>query len=105
MTEAEFQHAVEHLARLGGWLRYHSRPSQVRPGVWRTNYSGDAGFPDLVLLRDRLILAELKTDRGRPTPDQLAWLARARAAGIEAYLWRPTDLQTITDLLLTRSNK
>lgn len=102
MTEAEFQHAVEHLARLHGWLRFHARPAQVRPGVWRTPFSGEAGFPDLVLLRERLLLVELKTERGRLTAEQRRWITTAQAAGIECHVWRPADLQAIADRLGAR---
>jgi hypothetical protein len=60
---------------------------------WRTPVQGDPGTPDFVLARGGVVLlAELKTDRGRPTPDQVAWLG---AAGGHGRLWRPADWDAI----------
>src|SRR5437867_2540828 len=50
-----------------------------------------AGFPDYVLARERVIFAELKTEKGKPSEFQREWLGGLRAAGAEAYLWRPSD--------------
>ena len=52
--------------------------------------------PDLCLVRGRrLIFAELKTEKGRLTPAQEAWLEAFKAlrstAPIEVYVWRPAD--------------
>jgi len=70
-------------ATLHRWAWYHTRDSrQFRPG-----------WPDLVLTRDgRLIVAELKTDTGRVTRDQQAWLDKLAAChGVTAHVWRPAD--------------
>jgi hypothetical protein len=47
----------------------------------------------MVLTRGgRLLFAELKVGRNRPTPAQENWLAALRAvAGVEVYLWREAD--------------
>ncbi len=82
LTEAAFLQMVRDLARLCGWLVYHPHDSR----------RSEAGFPDLLLLRgDVLLVAELKTDRGRLTPAQELWLLRFRTAGIPASVWRPRD--------------
>jgi hypothetical protein len=48
----------------------------------------------------RLVFAELKADRGRTTPDQERWLALLGSrTGVEAYLWRPSDIDDIAALL------
>jgi hypothetical protein len=48
----------------------------------------------------RLILAELKTDRGKVTPHQAEWLELLGACpGVETYLWRPADFDTIAEVL------
>ena len=106
MTEAEFQRAVMELAKWCGWLTYHPRPAQTG-GRWSTAYTGDAGFPDLVLAhRDRgTIFAELKTQRGRPTPGQRAWLNVLEDAGQEAYLWCPEHWDAITARLMGEENR
>ena len=61
-----------------------------------------AGFPDLVLVHPRrqlLAFAELKSDRGRVRPEQEAWLADLREAGVVAFLWRPSDWAAIQAFL------
>ena len=103
MTERErdFQRAVVELARLMGWRVHHTRPALTQRGRWLTPIQGDAGFPDLVLCRPpRLILAELKRNGARPTPAQRGWLdALASCAGVECYLWTPSDWEAIIDAL------
>ena len=59
-----------------------------------------AGFPDLVLLRaNRIIYAELKTERGRLSPDQRVWLDALTEAGCYCYLWRPSDVDEVIRIL------
>ncbi len=59
--------------------------------------AGDKGFPDLVLAREgQLILAELKTDTGKPTDEQRAWLA---ALGAHGRLWRPAHWDEVQHTL------
>jgi hypothetical protein len=63
---------------------------------------GDAGFPDLVLARDgRVIFAELKTERGKPSPAQDRWMLeiRGRYDTSLCYLWRPSDRPEIQRVL------
>ena len=75
MTEGELQQAVIELARVLGWRVAHFRPAQTARG-WRTPVEADGkGFPDLVLVRGRaLAFAELKSDRGRLSVEQRAWI-------------------------------
>ncbi len=101
LSEAEFQTQVIQLARLLGWRVYHSRPAQYRDGHWHTPLQGDAGLPDLILCKPpRLIFAELKSERGRVRAEQQAWLdALRQCAGVEVYLWRPSDWASIVETL------
>ena len=89
MTEAELLRAIQDLAKLYGWKFAHARPALTSRG-WRTPLQGDAGFPDCVLLRERLIIAELKSDAGYISREQKQWLEAFRDAGIESYVWRPS---------------
>lgn len=82
-------------ARLSGWVLYHTHDSRRSP----------AGFPDLVLVRERVVFAELKAEKGRVTPEQLAWLGRLWQAGAEAYLWRPSGWPEIERLLGRRRER
>src|SRR5262245_32993746 len=80
------------LARLTGWLTFHTRAARTAHG-WRTSVQGDGkGFPDLVLLHPRralLVFVELKSDRGRLTADQRRWFGTLHLAGQRVLLWRP----------------
>jgi hypothetical protein len=104
-VEEVFQHDVIELAHTLGWRVAHFRPALTKHG-WRTPVSADGkGFPDLILVRDRVIAVELKRDhaKGRTkselSVEQEEWLEAFRAAGIEAYCWRPVDTDEIFDTL------
>lgn len=48
----------------------------------------------------RLVFAELKREREKPKPEQDLWLLLlGRVPGIEVYVWRPRDMDTILDIL------
>ena len=102
-SEKEFQRSVIEYARMMGWRIHHTRPALTQSGRWITPVQGDVGFPDLVLCRPpRLIFAELKSERGKPSTDQMEWLDALRACGVEVYLWRPSDWETVVDVLTRR---
>ena len=90
MLEAQFQAQVIQLARINGWKVFHPAKMQSRDGTWRTALQGDKGWPDLVLAhKDRgLIVAELKSDVGKVSFDQQAWLTHL-APWAEVHVWRP----------------
>lgn len=101
--EETLKSQVLHLAGLYGWLIHHDRPAKTEKG-WRTAVEGDAGFPDLVLLHPvscRLIVAELKSDTGRLTLAQQAWvhawrqIERVDPVNILVAVWRPDDWDAI----------
>lgn len=77
------------LAQLRSWLVYHTRDSR----------RSQPGFPDIVLVKGRLIFAELKSETGRLTPEQERWLAALRSAGCDVRVWRPSDWQEIEETL------
>lgn len=91
MTERELQSGVVELARILGWRVAHFRPAMTKHG-WRTPVQADgACFPDVVLVRDRVLFAELKAGRNRLSPEQAAWLEALREAGAEAHVWTDAD--------------
>lgn len=97
VTEADFTSAVIALAQYRQWQVTHFRPAWSERG-WRTALQGDAGFPDLVLARNGVvIIAELKTEKGRVTQVQAAW---ASALGECYRLWRPSMMEAITRELM-----
>lgn len=93
MTERELQDAVMETARILGWRVAHFRAALTTKG-WRTPVEAHgAGFPDLVLVRDRVVFAELKGDGGRLSGVQKDWLESFRYAGAEAHVWTPAEWQ------------
>lgn len=109
MSEAQLSKLVIKYARKQGWLVAHFRPATVRPGRTVTPVTGDgAGFPDLVLTRERIIFVELKTQGRRALrPEQQRWQQRLIGAGAEHYVWNPLDWQqgTIQTVLTDRDSR
>ena len=90
--ERDWQRIVVATARQLGWRTYHTHDSR----------RSDPGFPDLVMVRERVVFAELKTATGKVSEDQLAWLGKLEAAGAEVYLWRPSDEHEVLSVLKRR---
>lgn len=95
ISEKAFMRQVEDLARLSGWLVYHTHDSR----------RSAPGFPDLCLVRPPVVLfAELKSEGGKLRPEQRGWLeALSRCEGVEARLWRPSDFEEMTEMLCKRA--
>ena len=103
-TEAEFQEWVIEAAQKRGWMVAHFRGVRIQRADGSTHYqtpvqADGKGFPDLVLVRDRLIFAELKRQNGKPDPNQEKWLTALRTAGNETYVWRPSDRDALLRVL------
>lgn len=88
-AEDDFLQAVRSLAKRNGWRTYHTYFSK----------RSEPGFPDLVLVRLRVVWVELKTEEGRLEADQASWLDDLRLAGQEVYLWRPSNWPWISGFL------
>jgi len=105
--EEEWQDEVVDIAHAFGWWAVHYRAGYTRSGEWRTPVAYDGGgFPDLVLVRERLIAVECKRQPRGPAererqvaPQQERWLERIRTAGTAAYVWRPEDVDTVIAVL------
>jgi hypothetical protein len=93
-TEAQWSTQVKNIAEAGGFtLRYHTHNSMHSP----------AGFPDWTFLNPDagvLIFAELKTEWNNATELQWEWLLALRSTGHDAFLWRPSDLPDVKEVLL-----
>lgn len=88
MSEDDFLRKVIDYAHWHNWLVAHFRPAQTGKG-WRTPMQGDAGYIDLTLARNGVVLFyELKSERGHPTAAQIAWLSALAPA---SRLYRPSD--------------
>ena len=97
--ERDVQETIIDLAHAFGWRVAHFRPAETKKG-WRTPVSADGkGFPDLVLVRDRVIFAELKREGESPRADQVEWLNDLARVGAEVYVWTLADFDEIASIL------
>jgi len=84
LTERQLQAAVRQALEARGW----------RVAVTWTSIHSPRGWPDLFAVRGRQFVAvELKSARGRVTPEQQAWLAALAELPGAAYVGvvRPAD--------------
>jgi hypothetical protein len=89
-SESSFQKQVIEYAHLRRWRVAHFRPARVTVNgkeTWRTAVSADGqGFPDLVLARrGKVLFRECKTETGKASLEQLAWLQE-----VGGKIWRPS---------------
>ena len=89
VLEKDAQATILMLAETLGWRVYHTFDSR----------RSAEGFPDLVLVRDRVVFAELKREGERPRPNQTDWLNTLAAAGAETYVWTLADWDEIVSVL------
>lgn len=93
LSEKEFDAQVADLAKATGWHRYHTYRSTKSP----------AGFPDLVLVRERVVYIELKSESGKLSKAQAQWILWLLEAAAEVVIARPHDLALLGQLLGPRS--
>jgi len=100
VSEAQFQRQVLQLAKLCGWRTAHFRSGLDRRGNWQTAVAGDGkGFPDLVLVRERVLFVELKVNGNKLAPDQVAWRDALTHAGANWHHWTPDGWHLIEQTL------
>ena len=89
--EKDWLATVREAAQRLGWMDYHVHDSRRSP----------SGFPDLILVRPpRLVVAELKTERGRVAAAQQRWLwTFAQVPWLEVEIWRPGDWDRVLEVL------
>ncbi len=88
LSEKQFMAQVAELFRLQGFLVFHTHDSR----------RSEPGYPDLAMVKEktgRLVYAELKVAKNRPTPAQEMWLAALKKSGVEVYVWYPEDFPEI----------
>lgn len=90
--EPRFQRWVVATARANGWL-VRIMDQRGRPG-WRGQAS-DKGWPDLLLVRDRVVWLELKARDGTLREDQKVVLAALQAAAAEVYVVDPSSWESL----------
>ena len=104
LSETEFQQTIIDLANALGWVVAHFRGVRVQRQdgsvYYQTPVQADgAGFPDLVLVKDYVIYAELKTDTGKVSEAQTKWINLLSKAGCDVYVWRPKQFEDIARIL------
>lgn len=110
--EKEFLRWVVNEAEERGWKVAHigasvnivqrAESDPRGPGKIVIPDKGTAGFPDLVMVRERLLCAELKLTPNKPTGNQINWLEALNEAGIETHVWTDRQLELIQRTLDTR---
>lgn len=87
VSESQLQKNVFSLAHALGFHVFHTYDSVLG------SKAIDPGFPDAILAKDGRVLAiEFKTERGKLSIAQGAWLYNLSARGqVETYCWRPRD--------------
>lgn len=103
MDEDKLQQVVIDRANHWGWLVAHFRSARTAAGGWVTPVAADGrGFPDLVMVHPsvgRLLVVELKSQKGKVTPEQQEWLTAVMVVSDQApgqlvwsAVWRPEHL-------------
>ncbi len=98
--EKIFMDKVTHIAIMCGWLVDHTPPMRYPNGAVRTG--GLRGKPDLCLIHPGgrgIIWAELKTEKGKLSPEQVKVIGALRANGAEVYVWRENQIDLIAERL------
>ena len=93
MTEKAFQSDVMQVAKMLGWLCYHTFDSR----------RSASGFPDLVLVRERVLFRELKVGKNKLSQSQELWRDSIMDAGGDWAEWRETDMDDIVADLSRRN--
>ena len=97
MSEKDFQAAVLEVAKVNGWMAYHTYDSR----------RSQSGFPDLVLVRGAVcIFLELKSDSkgAKESDEQKAWIKALKGVKIiTADFAYPRHLDQVVSALSARA--
>ena len=94
MLEQQFQHMVIQLAEQNGWLVYHV--ANVR-GQLRAKSS--VGFPDLILLKHKVVAWECKRKGRKASEPQQVWIDAFNAVKVESRVITEDDWDYIVNVL------
>jgi len=103
-TEAAFMAQVVRHAKLVGWTVFHDGATNARRSCPHCRAilkqpRNTPGFPDLLLVRDRVLFRELKVKGRRLTAEQNQWRDLLLAAGANWDVWSPDDWDGIAEQL------
>ena len=91
-NETEFRSDVVKAANDLGWFVQYTHDSRRGPKLGN-------GFPDLVLVRDRVLYRELKMNNTYLQPNQKIWRDLLFKVKENWAVWRPRDWDAILDQL------
>ena len=99
MSEDELLLGLTQALTLAGWRWSHHRRSD------QALLQGDPGLPDIIAVhptRSRALAWELKGTAGRPTGDQVAWIAglAAPALRVDARILWPADYDRALNVIV-----
>ena len=101
IREYDYQVAITKYLESDGWAVQYFRKSAVegKDGRWRG--LGGAGWPDVIAVKGpRMLALEVKSEAGRPTPEQRVWIAALNGVpGIEAMVVKPRDAYAVMVML------
>lgn len=92
ITEKDLREQIRDLCKLFGWRFLF---------VW-TSIHSPKGMLDLLLInkaKRRVLFAELKSETGKMTIEQQEIFDELKACGQEVYLWRPSQIDEIAEIL------
>lgn len=93
VLESELQAEIVSVAKKLSYMTYHTYNSQ----------RSDFGWPDLVCANEdkhRVLFIECKSDAGKPSDEQLAWLDALARCDQEVYIVYPKHLDEIIQILM-----
>lgn len=104
ILEKDFRAQVDELAEILGFGWMHVDPLRAAGGIWKTPTHGSLGkgWLDSVYihrLTGRTLWVEFKRELGKTSPDQERVIAFLKGAGLEVYVWRPSDWDSIAEIL------
>lgn len=110
--ESDLQQTIIDAAHLFGWRAAHFRTVRIARANGQVYYAtpvqaDGAGWPDLVLAKPgRLLFVEVKSDKGKLSPEQTAWKVLLEMTGQgEVYTWRPSQWDEIEAVLRGQEGK
>lgn len=99
ITHEELDQLFLKVAHGFGWKAAHFRPAKTAKG-WRTPVTGDGkGFLDWLLVKDRVLVIELKTRDDQLRPEQKEWIATWEGARVEVHVFWPKDWDEMVQAL------
>lgn len=104
LSEDDLRANADAVAWMLGYEHMFVKPLRAAGGIWKTPTFGSLGkgWPDTTFIHHRTgrtIYVEFKSELKHPTPDQVRVLGILRAAGLEAYVIRPSTFDLFVEII------